>query len=227
MIYGVAMQPASAPRTPANAPRPGRRWYVAAAVLPVVTTALGVVLGVHALRDAVDAVDTGHRFAGGDTVTLRLDPAHGKSIWIRDRGPSARQSCDISGPGESALTDPGIDVFLTRKETWNPLFGIDVSQAGEYRVTCSSRGGPSQYALGEAGGSSRSAGGCSRPCSSRWSACSPASSSPWSPASAAGGIAGGCPPHARAPGRAVPRSRSWPPAAVPAAVNRRAGKRPR
>ncbi|EGG49616.1 hypothetical protein SGM_0691 [Streptomyces griseoaurantiacus M045] len=152
MIYGVAMQPASAPWTPANAPRPGRRWYVAAAVLPVVTTALGVVLGVHALRDAVDAVDTGHRFAGGDTVTLRLDPAHGKSIWIRDRGPSSRQSCDISGPGESALTDPGIDVFLTRKETWNPLFGIDVSQAGEYRVTCSSRGGPSQYALGEAGG---------------------------------------------------------------------------
>jgi hypothetical protein len=126
---------------------------VAAVVLPVVTTALGVVLGVHALGDAVDAVDTGHRFAGGDTVTLRLDPAHEKSIWIRDRGPSSRQSCDISGPGDPALTDPGIDVFLTREETWNPLFGIDVSQAGEYRVTCSSRGGPSQYALGdEAGG---------------------------------------------------------------------------
>ncbi|MDQ0813800.1 hypothetical protein QFZ63_005514 [Streptomyces sp. B3I7] len=146
------MQPPPAPRTPAKELRPGRHWYVTAAVLPVVLIALGAVIGVHAVRNAVDAVDTGHRFADGETVTLRLDPAHEKTIWIRDRGPSSRQSCDINGPGDPALNGPGIDVFLTRREAWNPLFDIDVPRAGEYSLTCSSRGGPSQYALGDAGG---------------------------------------------------------------------------
>ncbi|MEV7190426.1 hypothetical protein AB0N81_01280 [Streptomyces sp. NPDC093510] len=147
------MQLVPPPRIPANEVRPGRHWYVTAAAIAVVLTVLGVLgvgFGVYRFSGAVDAVgavDTGHRFADGDTVTLRLEQGSDKAIWIKDRGPSPAQECRISGPGDPRLTDPGIDVFLTRDETWNPLHTIDVPRRGDYEITCSSKG-PSRYAIG-------------------------------------------------------------------------------
>ncbi|MEU6028547.1 hypothetical protein ABZ825_16190 [Streptomyces tauricus] len=145
------MQPFPPPRIPAGELRPGRHWYATAAAITVVLIVSGTALGVHRFKDAIKAVDTGNKFANGDTVTLRLDPHHEKAIWIRDRGPSPDQECGITGPGEPVLTDPGIDVYLTRDETWNPLYAIDVPRVGEYKVTCTSQE-PSQYAIGGPGG---------------------------------------------------------------------------
>ncbi|KES07579.1 hypothetical protein BU52_08925 [Streptomyces toyocaensis] len=110
---------------------------------------LGLAIGVHRFKNVLNAVDTDNRFADGDTVTLRLDPEHEKAIWIRDQAASSHRACDITGPGDPRLTSPGIDVFLTRDETWNPLHDIDVPRAGDYEVTCSSQGVPSQYAIGD------------------------------------------------------------------------------
>ncbi|WP_374982727.1 hypothetical protein [Streptomyces fradiae] len=145
------MQPSPAPRIPANELRPGRRWYAVAAAITVVLIVSGTAIGVHRFDDAVNAVDTDHQFADGGTVTVRLEPGHEKAIWIKDRGPSAAQACDITGPGDAVLTSPGVDVFLTRHETWNPLYSIAVQQSGDYEVTCTSRG-PSRYAIGDSGG---------------------------------------------------------------------------
>ncbi|MEV5170818.1 hypothetical protein AB0L10_06925 [Streptomyces flaveolus] len=112
---------------------------------------LGVAIGMYQFKDAINAVDTDNQFADGDSITLRLEPEHEKAIWIKDRGPSSDQTCDITGPGDPGLTNPGIDVFLTRHETWNPLYTIDVPRAGDYKVTCTSQG-PSRYAIGDPGG---------------------------------------------------------------------------
>nr|WP_298558454.1 hypothetical protein [uncultured Streptomyces sp.] len=108
-------------------------------------------IGVYRFNNVIDAVDTDHQFANGDTVTLRLEPEHEKAIWIKERGPSSDQACRITGPGDPGLADPGIDVFLTRDETWNPLHTIRVSRAGDYKITCTSQG-PSRYAIGDPGG---------------------------------------------------------------------------
>ncbi|MEU2022980.1 hypothetical protein ABZ565_12530 [Streptomyces sp. NPDC016469] len=145
------MLPSAPPQIPANELRPGRYWYAVAAGTAVVLVVLGVVLGIYRFNNLVDAVDTGHRFTNGDTVSLRLGPESEKTIWIKDRGPSAAQDCSITGPGDPHLGGPGIDVFLTRDETWNPLYDIDVSRTGDYEITCSSEG-PSQYAIGKSGG---------------------------------------------------------------------------
>lgn len=145
------MQPFPLPRIPANELRPGRHWYATAAAITVVLIVLGTVIGVYRFKDAINAVDTDNRFANGDTVTLRLDPEHEKAIWIKERGPSPDQACDITGPGDPGLTSPGIDVFLTRNEAWNPLYTIHVQRTGDYKVTCISRG-PSRYAIGDPGG---------------------------------------------------------------------------
>ncbi|QES30068.1 hypothetical protein DEJ47_29725 [Streptomyces venezuelae] len=120
-------------------------------MIAVVLTVLGIGIGVYRFTGALDAVDTGSRFADGDTVTLRLDADSDKAIWIKDRGPSPAQKCTISGPGDPRLTDPGIDVFLTRDETWNPLRTIEVSRPGDHEITCTSEG-PSLYAIGDRGG---------------------------------------------------------------------------
>lgn len=146
------MQPFPSPQIPANELRPGRRWYATAAAISVVLIVLGLAIGVHRFKNVVDAVDTDNRFGDGDTVTLRLDPEHEKAIWIRDQVSPSHQACDITGPGDPRLTGPGIDMFLTRDETWNPLYTIDVPRAGDYKVTCSSQGAPSQYAIGDPGG---------------------------------------------------------------------------
>ncbi|GGV65972.1 hypothetical protein GCM10010277_73450 [Streptomyces longisporoflavus] len=145
------MQPSPLPRISANELRPRRHWYATAAAIAIVLSVLGIAIGVHRFSNAIDAVDTGNQFADGDTLTLRLDPGHQKAIWIRDRGPSSDQACGITGPGEPGLADPGIDVFLTREETWNPLYTIDVPQTGKYTITCTSQG-PSRYAIGDPGG---------------------------------------------------------------------------
>lgn len=155
------MQPFAPPQIPANELRPGRHWYGTAAAIAVVLVVLGVVIGLYRFNNAIDAVDTDHHFANGDTVALRLEPESEKTIWIRDRGPSAAQECSITGPGDAALTDPGIDVFLTHDEAWNPLYTIDVPRAGNYEVTCSSQG-PSRYAIGDSGGMIAFVGGLIR-----------------------------------------------------------------
>ncbi|MFI1678432.1 hypothetical protein [Streptomyces sp. NPDC020607] len=143
--------PPPPPLIPANELRPGRHWYVTAAATAVALIVLGVAIGVYRFTGALDAVDEGRRFSDGDTVTLRLGPGSDQAIWIAERGPSPAQKCGISGPGDPRLTDPDIDVFLTRHETWNPLRTIEVSRPGDYEITCSSEG-PSRYAIGDRGG---------------------------------------------------------------------------
>ncbi|MFD6225556.1 hypothetical protein ACFWFZ_01525 [Streptomyces sp. NPDC060232] len=145
------MQPSPPLQIPANELRPGRHWYATAAAITVVLFVLGVAIGVYRFTDAFNAVDTEHRFANGDTVTLRLDPEHEKAIWIKERGPSPDQACDITGAADARLTDPGIDVFITRDASWNPLYSIHVARAGDYKITCTSQE-PSQYAIGDPGG---------------------------------------------------------------------------
>ncbi|GGS03414.1 hypothetical protein Snoj_08020 [Streptomyces nojiriensis] len=147
------MQHFAPPRIPANDLRPGRHWYATAASIAVVLIVLGVVIGVYRFSNVIDAVDTDHHFANGETVTLRLEPESEKTIWIRDQefDQSAAPECSITGPGAPGLTDPGTDVFLTRDETWNPLYTIDVQRAGDYEVTCSSHA-LSKYAIGDSGG---------------------------------------------------------------------------
>lgn len=153
VIYFVPMQPSPSSPISAGEIRPGRHWYVTAAVIAGGLIMLGAAIGVHRFKDAINAVDADNQFANGDTVTVRLDPEHEKAIWMRDDvfGSSSGEACDITGPGDPRLTGPGIDVFLTRDETWNPLYDIDVSRAGEYKVTCTPQG-PSRYAIGDPGG---------------------------------------------------------------------------
>ncbi|MEU9109370.1 hypothetical protein AB0D54_34610 [Streptomyces xanthophaeus] len=147
------MQPIAPPRIPANNLRPGRHWYATAASIAVVLIVLGVAIGVYRFSNVIGAVDTGRHFANGQTVSLWLDPDSEQAIWIRDEEfePSADPKCSITGPGEPRLTEPGIDVFLTRHETWNPLHAIDVARAGDYEITCTSHAS-STYAIGDSGG---------------------------------------------------------------------------
>ncbi|MFI6808998.1 hypothetical protein ACIBO6_29015 [Streptomyces luteogriseus] len=145
------MQPLPPPQIAADELRPGRHWYATAAAIAVVLLVTGVAIGVYRFNNVIDAVDTGHEFANGDTVTLRLEPEHEKAIWIKERGPSSDQRCGITGPGDPGLTQPGIDVYLTRNETWNPLHTIRVPRAGDYKITCTSQE-PSRYAIGGPGG---------------------------------------------------------------------------
>ncbi|MEV0121689.1 hypothetical protein AB0I16_09040 [Streptomyces sp. NPDC050703] len=147
------MQPSPSSCIPPNELRPGRHWYATAVAITVVSVLLGTAIGMHRFKDAIDAVDVRNQFADGDTVTLRLDPEDEKAIWRKDDefGASSDEACGITGPGDPRLTGPGIDVFLTRDETWNPMYDIEVSRAGDYKVTCTSQG-PSRYAIGDRGG---------------------------------------------------------------------------
>ncbi|NEB16507.1 YpfN family protein [Streptomyces coelicoflavus] len=146
------MQPHPPPRTPtAKELRPGRHWYLTAVAIAVVLTVLGVVIGVYRFNNLLDAVDTDQQFANGDTVTLRLDPENEQTIWAKYPGVSPGPECDISGPGAPRLTDPGADLFTTYDETWTPVGTTEVTRAGDYTLTCSSRA-LSRYALGDSEG---------------------------------------------------------------------------
>lgn len=146
------MQPSPSPRIPANDIRPARRWLFIAPAIAVVLLVLAVVVTMYRFDRAVDAVDTGKEFAGGASVTLRLDPESEKAIWIKYLGGRLpAHECGITGPGDPRLTDAGWDFFLGRDATWNPLYTIEVSQVGDYEVTCSSQE-PFVYGIGGPGG---------------------------------------------------------------------------
>ncbi|MFE5256302.1 hypothetical protein [Streptomyces coelicoflavus] len=146
------MHPHPPPRRPtARELRPGRHWYLTAAAIAVVLTVLGVVIGAYRFNNLLDAVDTDHQFANGDTVTLRLDPESEQTIWAKYPGVSPGPECEIAGPGAPRLTDPGADLFTTYDETWTPVGTTDVTRAGDYTLTCSSRA-LSRYALGDSEG---------------------------------------------------------------------------
>lgn len=145
------MQPSPQPRIPASQLRPGRHWYLTAVGIAVALIVLGVIIGVYRFAKTIDAVDTDDQFANGDTITLQLGPESQRTIWVKYPGRSPGPECDISGPGAPRFSEPGADVFLTRDETWMPLSTTEVSQAGDYAITCSSDA-PSRYAIGEAGG---------------------------------------------------------------------------
>lgn len=146
------MQTLPPPRTPTRKElRPGRHWYLTAAAIAVVLTALALILAVYRFNNLIDAVDTDHQFANGDTVTLRLDPDNEQTIWAKYPGVSPGPKCDITGPGDPRVTDPSADLFTTYDETWTPVGTTDVKQAGDYTVTCSSQA-LSRYALGDSGG---------------------------------------------------------------------------
>ncbi|MFE5626741.1 hypothetical protein ACFQ8S_32330 [Streptomyces virginiae] len=146
------MHPIPPPSIPANELLPSRHWYATAGAIAVLLIVLGAVIGAFRFNNAFDSVDTDHAFANGDTVTLRLEPGGEKSIWVRDQefDPPAPK-CSITGPGGPRLADPGIDVFLTRDETWNPLYAIDVPRPGDYQISCSSDV-RSTFAIGDSGG---------------------------------------------------------------------------
>lgn len=145
------MQTFPAPRISASELRPGRHWYVTATALAVVLTLVGVVIGVFGVKSVMHAVDTDRQFANGDTVTLRLEAGSEKTIWVKYPGAAPGPECAISGPGAPGLGDPGADLFLTWEDTWTPLYTVDVRQAGDYEVTCSSEA-LSRYAIGGSGG---------------------------------------------------------------------------
>ncbi|MEU6211386.1 hypothetical protein ABZ891_15925 [Streptomyces sp. NPDC047023] len=147
------MQLSPPPPIAANELRPGRHWYAVAAGIAAVLIAIGVALGAYRFHQAVDSVDTGRQFARGDTVTLHLEPGSEKTVWGRVDFPEDAHppECDITGPGAPRLGNAGFDTFLTRDETWAPLFAIEVSQAADYRLTCTSRS-DFGYAIGESGG---------------------------------------------------------------------------
>ncbi|EST37180.1 hypothetical protein N566_14480 [Streptomycetaceae bacterium MP113-05] len=140
----------SPPRIPAHQLRPGRHWYVTAVAIAVAMIVLSVALAVYRFNSAVDAVNTDNQWANGETVTLRLEPEREKAIWVMYPGMSPGPRCDITGPGDPALTE-GTDVSLTFDETWDLVYTTDVQQAGDYTVTCSSQA-VSRYAIGDSGG---------------------------------------------------------------------------
>ncbi|WP_129840179.1 hypothetical protein [Streptomyces sp. RFCAC02] len=145
------MQLIPSPRIPANELRPRRYWYAIAAGIALVLIVLGVAIGVYRFISVRDAVDTDRRFANGETATVRLEPESDRALWVKYPGQSPGPECDITGPGDPVLTDPGTDVWFTRDETWDLLYTIDVSQAGDYTITCSSDA-LSRYAFGETEG---------------------------------------------------------------------------
>ncbi|MER6253901.1 hypothetical protein ABT224_21355 [Streptomyces sp. NPDC001584] len=80
------MQPFPSVEIPANELRPGRHWYATATAIAVLLIVVGAAIGVYRFNSAIDSVDTGHQFANGDTVTLRLEPGSEKAISIGDSG---------------------------------------------------------------------------------------------------------------------------------------------
>ncbi|MBT2413122.1 hypothetical protein J7I94_21590 [Streptomyces sp. ISL-12] len=94
-----------------------------------------------------------HWYATAVAITVALI-ALGAAIGVSE------EACALTGPGDPALTGPGIDVFLTRGQTRNALYDIDVSPAGEYegrlhlrRAVPVRRRGPRRRLLAERYGS--------------------------------------------------------------------------
>jgi hypothetical protein len=151
--------PAGPPPIDPRAIRPGRGWYVAAIVIPV----LGIVIGVGGFGLGIASFVRGlpkmtAEFDAGTPVTVHLTAGQQRAIYA-DQPSGQNMAVDVDCTG-TARGDGSIEVrpvsttltFPGGRHQWISAYTVDVSRAGDYDLTCrpTASSGPTHYALGEA-----------------------------------------------------------------------------
>lgn len=131
--------------------RPGRGWYGFAVVFAIVMIVLGVGVFAWGLVTAVQSSDLGARFLPGQPVVVSMAPAPRRAIYVQlddPKGLTPQADCQIHGPGAASLSLPAGTFTTTRGgASWREMYAVNVTQAGNYQVVCSS-GQAQAFAIG-------------------------------------------------------------------------------
>jgi hypothetical protein len=123
--------------------RPGRGWYVFAALIAVALTAVGIGGFAFGVFSAVTSINVGQRFNAGETVTARLQPSPRGAIYARvlTSGYAPQAECTVTGPsGEQVTLSPPHGTFTVTSAgaTWREIFVVETTGSGTHHIVCRS-----------------------------------------------------------------------------------------
>lgn len=137
-------------RVPASQLRPGRFWYVIAAVITVVGFCGPLALFGFTLYGTF----SGFSPVSASGVEVAMKPGEGKQLFRTemptvDVPEESGGPCTVSGPGKPTVTKKSTGETLTVNGTeWHGYATVSVDRPGTYHVSCASIGGE-KYAVGE------------------------------------------------------------------------------
>lgn len=137
---------------PARELRPRRYWFVVAALIVVVATAVGITLFVAGVVAATkDFRRPDQPFRANEPVTVRVVAATDKIIWIDESVAASGPDCAVSAMdgGDARIESVGADLTYTTNEAeWHGLYRLNATRDGQYQVLC--QGDPAaRLALGD------------------------------------------------------------------------------
>jgi hypothetical protein len=150
---------AAPPRIDPRQLRPGRGWYWVAAIIALLGILIAPVLlvvGVSVFGATVDDLPTIDRqFSSGSQTTVSLRAAETAAIYAvtPDDGSAPSATCTGTAPAGATIDLNPISyeaTFSVGGTSWTELYTVDVSQDGDYQITCTSPGNSFvQYGVGE------------------------------------------------------------------------------
>lgn len=131
------------PRVDARELRPGRAWYVVAAVIALLGLCAFPVLGALGVTTlgSLKAPDPAIRaeFGGGAAATVALTADRTWAIYAAPAGAATRTSlrCTVDGAGTANLTQVSASITVeVNGRSYEQLYTFKVDRDGDYRVTC-------------------------------------------------------------------------------------------
>jgi hypothetical protein len=133
--------------------KPGRGWFVVAGVIALVFILVGIGGFAWGLVTALGEVKLGKRFGAGEAVTVRMLPNPATGIFARQEPTGGRTDADCTVTSASGQTVPlsapnATFTSTINGVTWQEIYVVDVTAAGDYRVTCASAETP-EFATGK------------------------------------------------------------------------------
>ncbi|MGH8792399.1 MAG: hypothetical protein ACRDXX_07120 [Stackebrandtia sp.] len=139
-------QPPPPPHVDPKELKPGRFWYLVAALIMVVGVGGGVGLSVFGIVHIASGMpDMKAEFASGETVSVTLSAEKDWAIFVDypDNAQPFSTECTVTpvGGGEADVSEPGgAFTYGTNERNWQLVYDVSVSETGEYEITCALAG---------------------------------------------------------------------------------------
>jgi hypothetical protein len=126
--------------------RPGKKWYLVALVIAVLSIIGGFVVFSVGLRSAAASVDANFRFTSTDGKDLTQTLTPGDYRFYTRGNDAISSKCGVTVPEPLPLTDTdSIVSFRKDGKTWAQAGRIKVATAGSYTFGCTGQ----EFALGD------------------------------------------------------------------------------
>lgn len=117
---------------------PSRWWYAGAALVAVISTVAGIVLGIVGL--ATNAPDFSSTFTSNETRTFSLSSGETAALYAGQTEEDSYLGIECSPSSDIKLTRPDSAFHFSKDgKDWRHVFTIEARSSGQHQILCTSK----------------------------------------------------------------------------------------